>query len=454
MESLRVFETPFSKTKLLIFVLDRNRGEQEMECNRRNVLKASGLGLLSFAFANKDIQSATIRASSPHHRFFFRSLGTWLTQDGSALGLMNSDGTGLRYLRFHVPDQASWAPAVFFSDGHRVILTSMEKASPHGKPFSEWYHKVPVHIWIYDMHSGSLTEIAKKQRLAPMCFPCVLLPGEERMIVQVIFPDGTASLYNMDLDGAHQKALTRPAQGFPYGVSLSPDGKRIAFHNSGPPPYSYRVFDCKVDGSDRVLVAAKPGHLYFGTNWSPDGDWILYEDCHYETDPGHDWADICIGRPDGSENRVLTTGQSQWFAASYGNAKHFGGGSNVPQWRPDGLIVCNLRLPGSRVAWQYQTGRPDTNHFNKEYRPEDARGGTEICLLNPKDGSVTRLTHSSPPRWDFRPTCSPDGKRILFCRAKTGEMPAIWAMNADGAHQKLLTRGFKGRGADFPRWVL
>jgi len=421
--------------------------------DRRTFLKTASLSFLPLVFAQQNVQSPDKRGDPSQRSFFFMSLGTWLTAQGSALGLMNADGTGLRYLKFDVPNQSEWEAPAFFSDDRRVILVSMEKVNPHGKPFYEWYHKVPTHIWIYDMHSGSLTEIAKKQRIAPMCFPCALLPSEERMIVQVIFPNGQGCLYSMDLDGTHQRQLTRPEQGFPYGVSLSPDGRRIAFHVSGPAPYSYRIFDCNIDGSNRVLVAGHPDHLYFGTHWSPDGDWILYEDCHYKTDPGHDWSDICIGRPDGSENRVLTKGQSQWFAASYGNAKHHGDGSNVPEWCPDGLILYIHKLPGSRVAWQYQTERSDTNHFNKEYHPEEARGGTEICLLNPKDGSFTRLTHTNPLQWDFRPTCSPDNKQILFCRAKTGELPAIWVMDRDGANQKLLTRGLGGRGADFPRWV-
>jgi TolB protein len=271
------------------------------------------------------------------------------------------------------------------------------------------------------------------------------------MIVQVVLLDGRACFFSMDLDGTHQKQITRPEEGFPYGLSASPDGKRIAFHSAGKP--TYRVFSSNVDGSGRALVAGNPDHLYFGTSWSPDGNWILYQDCTYKTDPGHQWSDICVGKPDGSENRVLTKGQTQWFATSYGNEKHHGDGSNVPQWCPDGRILYTRKLPGSQSAWQYQAQRPDTDHFNRDFKPEEARGGTEICLLSPKDGSVTRLTHNDPPQWDFRATCSPDGKRILFCRAKNGEFPAIWVMDADGKNQRLLTRGLDDQGADFPRWL-
>ena len=50
---------------------------------------------------------------------------------------MNSDGTGLRYLEFDVPNQASWQPGGFFADGQRVLLLSMEpRRDGPGRPFS------------------------------------------------------------------------------------------------------------------------------------------------------------------------------------------------------------------------------------------------------------------------------------------------------------------------------
>ena len=45
----------------------------------------------------------------------------------------------------------------------------------------------------------------------------------------------------------------------------------------------------------------------------------------------------------------------------------------------------------------YQATAADTDHFNRDFKPEYARGGTEICRLDPADGSIVPLT-SSPPR--------------------------------------------------------
>jgi TolB protein len=105
------------------------------------------------------------------------------------------------------------------------------------------------------------------------------------------------------------------------------------------------------------------------------------------------------------------------------------------------------------VAWEFQAGRPDVDHFNRDYKPELAQGGTEICLLDPRDGACEPLLQNEPGIWDFRATQSPDGRLIAFCRAATGEAPALWVMNADGSDPRRLTQGWENRGADHPKWL-
>ena len=51
---------------------------------------------------------------------------------------MNADGTGLRYLEFNQPNQVTWQPALYLSDGRRVIFLSMEaRRDGPGRPFGE-----------------------------------------------------------------------------------------------------------------------------------------------------------------------------------------------------------------------------------------------------------------------------------------------------------------------------
>jgi TolB protein len=285
--------------------------------------------------------------------------------------------------------------------------------------------------------------------MAPFCTPQLLL-SDSRILVQVV-RNRVGQIFSMNLDGSDAREFTRANEGFPYGLSLSPDGRRVAYHLAGGS--GYEIWTCDPMGADRVRVAGRPGHIYFGPAWSPDGQLLAYQDCEPARDPGHDWSDVCVSRADGSDHRSLTEGQQMWFGATYGNPQNRGGGSNLAAWTRQGAILFPRRLPGSKVAWEFQPQRPDTDHFNRDYKPELARGGTELCRMDPGDGAITPLTRCTPPSWNFRASESTDGRQIIFCRAATGGSPAIWVMDADGSHAREMTKGLGNGGADHPRWL-
>jgi TolB protein len=413
-----------------------------IKLNRRRFLALGATGAAMTCLPGCRSAGVGTRTAEWPARLFFTSQGR--------TALISVDSTGLRYFDFNVPDQVTWQPGPFLPDGRRVIFLSMEaRRDGPGRPFAEYYHQTPTHLWIYDLDQDKLTEIATRDRLAVFYTPALLL-GEDRLLVQVVRDQG-GQIYSMNLDGSDAREFTREGEGLPYGLSLSPNHHRVAYHLASP--QGYQIWTSDIVGTNRVRVAAHPDHLYFGPSWSPDGQWLVYQDCHFKNDPGHDWSDVCVGRPDGSEHRVLTKGQVMWFSASYGNPQNRGGGSNLPEWTRDGQILFPRRLPSSKVAWEFQPQRPDTDHFNRDFKPELARGGAEICRLNPTSGAVTPLTDNEPPVWDFRASESPDGRFVAFCRAETGKVPALWVMDADGRHPSMLTRGLDRMGADHPRWL-
>lgn len=410
--------------------------------NRRQFMKLAALSSAMMQVSCRHTNLARANSPSAPARLFFTSQGK--------TALINADGTGLRHFDFKISNQATWQPGPFLSDGRRVIFLSMEpRRDGPGRPFEEYYTQTPTHLWLYDLDKDSLTEIATRERLAVFYTPALLV-SDQRLLVQVV-RNKVGQIFCMNLDGTEAREFTHAGEGLPYGLSLSPDGRRVAFHLASS--RGYEIWTCDVDGANRVRVVGHPDHLYFGTSWSPDGQWVLYQDGHFKSDPGHDWSDICVGRPDGSEHRVLTSGQAQWFGAAYGNLQNRGGGSNMPAWTRDGQILFSQKLPGSKVAWEFQPQRPDTDHFNRDFKPHLARGGTQICRLNPLDGTLARLTRSDPPVWDFRASESPDGRHIVFCRAETGAAPTIWRMDSNGRNERLLTRGLDDNGADHPRWL-
>src|SRR4029077_20450379 len=84
-------------------------------------------------------------------RLFFTSQGK--------TGLVNADGSGLRYFDFKVPGQATWQPGPSFADGRRVVFLSMEpRRDGPGRPFEEYYTQTPTHLWVHDLVTGSLDE--------------------------------------------------------------------------------------------------------------------------------------------------------------------------------------------------------------------------------------------------------------------------------------------------------
>jgi len=362
------------------------------------------------------------------------------------LGVVNADGTGQRFLEFDVPNQVSWGLGPAFSDGRRIIAMSVENPRT-------WEHQSVSHLWIHDLDTGGLTEIATKNKPCPFMPAAALLPGEEQMIVNPDI-DGEQRAWIMDLDGSNPVELTRAGEGFTYGISLSPDARRIAFHAPSA-GHNYRVFTMNLDGTGRTLVVGHIEHIYFCPLWSPDGEWLLFLDCHSPTDPGHDWAELCIARPDGRDFRHITTGMDHWFATSYGSPATRGSGSNIVRWSPRRNVCTYTRaLPGSRSPWQYRPDRPDSDHFNRDYLPEEASGGTGIYLVDPFAGDrVTAVAPAEPGVWLFRATWSPDGSKMAYCRSAVGEPAELWVMDADGGNARFLTRGWDDMGADHPLWV-
>lgn len=410
--------------------------------HRRQFLAQGGAVAALAMVSGCRIVSSGNASSRQAARLFFTTQGR--------TAVIQADGTGLRYFDFKVPEQVTWQPGPFLSDGRRVIFLSMEaRRDGPDRPFDKFYHQTPTHLWLHDLDRDALTEIGTKDRLAPFYTPALLV-SDERLLVQVVRDQG-GQIFSMNLDGSDAREFTRLGEGLPYGLSLSPDKRRVAYHLASP--QGYQIWTANVDGSERVRVAAHRDHLYFGPAWSPDGQWLLFQSCEFKTDPGHDWSDLCIARPDGSGFRQLTEGQAMWFAATYGNPQNRGGGSNIPAWTHDGEILFPRRRPGTKVPWEYQAQRPDTDHFNRDFKPELARGGVEICRLNPTTGAVTVLIPNEPPAWDFRASESSDGRSIVFCRAETGGAPALWVADADGRNPRLITRGFEDKGADHPRWL-
>src|SRR5436190_17894708 len=82
------------------------------------------------------------RSSIPKHlpqRLFFTSAGKTC--------LVDEDGAGFEPLDFREPNQVTWQPGPFLSDGKRVIfLSTEERRDGPGRPFDQYYTLTPTHL--------------------------------------------------------------------------------------------------------------------------------------------------------------------------------------------------------------------------------------------------------------------------------------------------------------------
>ena len=378
------------------------------------------------------------------------------------LGLISADarsGTEPRMLEFDVAGQRSWHYGPLFPDRRRIVLMSVDE----GK---SWEGAATSRLWVFSLDrlhdpTDGLTEILSdtpwpRSESTPRYMPIAAVLDDYRVLANPLI-DGIQRLWTMNIDGTDVCELTGSDDGFAYGAEVSPDGSRVAWHASTAS--GYQVFVSDIDGQNRVRLAADPDHLYFGPTWSPDGEWIAYLDCHHRVDPGHDWADIIVNSPDGEERYFATWGRRHWMSAEWGTPEWHGNGSNLPRWSPfvrggNPILTYCRASEGARPPWIYRADQPDTDHFNRDFLPDDASGGIDICCVDPIVGSVMPITQGgSRGVWEFRTEWSPDGSRIAFCRALPGRPSELWVMDADGSNERALTLGWEHRGVDHPRWV-
>jgi len=255
--------------------------------------------------------------------------------------------------------------------------------------------------------------------------------------------------------GWHRRPRVHPGgEGLPYGLSLSPG--RTA-HCLSPSPVLKDI---------KYGPAALPGRI--GCGWRPIRSIFTLARAGRRMGNGSFTRTAIFKRTLDTigltsawvrqtvlEHRVLTQGQAQWFAATYGDpSESCGGGSNMPAWTRNGQILFSRKLPESRVAWEYQAQRPDTDHFNREFKMESARGGTEICRLNAArwDGDTTDAERPGCVGLSRSPSQATVSRWSFVARLPAG-VPSIGSWIKTGATNAASLEAWTTGGADHPRWL-
>jgi Tol biopolymer transport system component len=131
-------------------------------------------------------------------------------------------------------------------------------------------------------------------------------PDAKRIVFTRCKPhDGVCAIWKMRGDGTHKRALTRyieppKNEAIDFDLSISPNGKRIAYSRFAGGGFQARVFVMRANGGNSHAVT--PPYLEGADpDWSPSGQQIAFEN-----NAARNGESIFTVRPDGSEIQRLT----------------------------------------------------------------------------------------------------------------------------------------------------
>ncbi len=315
----------------------------------------------------------------------------------------------------HWTQFAGWSP-----DGSRSVVLSIWE--DRNNALWEREHKTfrmtegwLVDACLVDINSGEARNLTANHRVSIYNSGLFFLPDHQGFGFTALI-NGISKPFVMDLDGNNKRDVSGGGQGFSYGYSASPDGKRISYHED------YQIYISDADGSNKHKIDT--GNPFnFAPQWSPDGQWLLFASGeHYNCHP-------TIVRAESGTPRKI--GDRQGYRGVVEKLKHpdfHSESSDVPVWSSDGKYVYYTALFDGSVELM-RVGIPIDN----------------------EPTSPQRLTHSAPATRHYHPSPSPNGKWILFGSDRSGIMQ-LYVADADGSNAQAITSVEPGHAAMHGHW--
>jgi Tol biopolymer transport system component len=208
----------------------------------------------------------------------------------------NPDGSALRQLTHtnqkHIADHPSWSP-----DGDTILFSKYRADRDFGENDSR--------IWVMNADGTNKRKVADDAKGFRDYTP-KFTPNAGHIVFTRCKPhDGVCAIWRMRADGTHKRALTSyieppKNEAIDFDLSISPNGKRIAYSRFAGGGFQARLFVVRADGGNSHAVT--PPYLEGGNpDWSPSGRRIAFNN-----NSTRNGSSIFTIRPNGSDIQRLT----------------------------------------------------------------------------------------------------------------------------------------------------
>ncbi len=373
-----------------------------------------------------------------------------LTNTGTAqVAAVSPDGSYVAYVQGGVARQSLWVRQV--STTANVQLLPPIETQYWGLTFS------PENNFIYyvraegeDLRTGVLYQVpilggGSRKLMEDVGGPITLSPDGKRLaFLRARRGQPEMDLLVANLDGTgERKVATMMASGFPpeHGPSWSPDGKRIAFADLKVESdiFYSTVAEVSPEGGEKKTIS--PQRFYYPQQlaWLPDGRSLLVigQDRSTAFSP-QIWH---FSYSDGLSHR-LTQQLDNYSSISLTRDSR---SLVAVQWRPVSAVwVMPLEKEDSGTRIQSQIGAIDGKYglaFLSKSRIVYASNvsGNWVILVSDLDGSNSKQVTFDTPG-DYDPAVTPDGRYLVFASNRSGGR-SIWRADLAGGNLKRLTDG-------------
>ncbi|WP_306118796.1 MULTISPECIES: Tol-Pal system beta propeller repeat protein TolB [unclassified Roseitalea] len=213
------------------------------------------------------------------------------------LAIMDQDGANVRYL----------------TRGGDIVLTPRFSPSRQEITYMDFAGGEPK-VYLLQLETGQREHVGD---FPGMTFSPRFSPDGQKVVMSLQQPDGNANIYAMDLRSRNTTRLTN-SPSIDTSPSYSPDGQRIVFESDRGG--RQQLYVMSANGGDATRISFGNGS-YSTPVWSPRGDLIAF------TKMSGGQFSIGVMRPDGSGERILTTGFH----------------NEGPTWAPNGRYLMFFR---------------------------------------------------------------------------------------------------------------